>query len=102
MDFDPDAVADAVITQFEKLPNKRKPHVRSNGVYEWVPLSGIVARGCYRHIPSCNTEFRDYTDVGIQILGMDLWDVSLWREFSFHGREALHAPRSSASSLSEA
>lgn len=45
MDIDPDAIAAAVISEFEKLPSKRKPHIRSNGVHEWVPLSGIVARG---------------------------------------------------------
>jgi len=72
MDIDPDAVADAVISQFEKLPNKRKPHVRSNGVHEWVPLSGIVARGCYRHIPNCNIHCTEGTDAGIQIPGMTL------------------------------
>ena len=38
-----DAVASAVLTQFTKLPQKRKPAVRDNGLHEWVPLSGIVA-----------------------------------------------------------
>ncbi|PHH85888.1 hypothetical protein CDD83_11028 [Cordyceps sp. RAO-2017] len=38
-----DRIADAVIAQFERLPPKRKPAVRDNGVVEWVPLSGIVA-----------------------------------------------------------
>ncbi|UNI24209.1 tRNA(Ala)(adenine(37)) deaminase [Purpureocillium takamizusanense] len=38
-----DVIADAVITQFNKLPNKRKPAIRDNGLHEWVPLSGIVA-----------------------------------------------------------
>ncbi|KAH8171862.1 adenosine-deaminase (editase) domain-containing protein [Sarocladium implicatum] len=37
------AVASAVLTQFAKLPTKRKPAVRGNGLHEWVPLSGIVA-----------------------------------------------------------
>ncbi|KAK1252652.1 hypothetical protein MKX08_003839 [Trichoderma sp. CBMAI-0020] len=36
-------IARAVISQFEKLPSKRKPCVRNNGLHEWVPLSGIVA-----------------------------------------------------------
>lgn len=38
-----DLVAQAVLQQFYKLPSKRKPAVRDNGVHEWVPLSGIVA-----------------------------------------------------------
>lgn len=38
-----DLVAQAVLQQFSKLPSKRKPAVRDNGVHEWVPLSGIVA-----------------------------------------------------------
>ncbi|KAF5542545.1 tRNA-specific adenosine deaminase 1 [Fusarium phyllophilum] len=38
-----DLVAEAVLQQFDKLPSKRKPAVRDNGVHEWVPLSGIVA-----------------------------------------------------------
>ncbi|KAG5924923.1 hypothetical protein E4U42_004526 [Claviceps africana] len=36
-------IARAVIAQFNKLPAKRKPTVRDNGLHEWVPLSGIVA-----------------------------------------------------------
>ncbi|CAK7226717.1 hypothetical protein SBRCBS47491_006324 [Sporothrix bragantina] len=39
----PDAIAAAVLDVFDKLPANRKPAVRSNGVREWVPLSGIVA-----------------------------------------------------------
>jgi hypothetical protein len=38
-----DKIADAVLQVFEKLPSKRKPIVRDNGVREWIPLSGIVA-----------------------------------------------------------
>ncbi|PHH63555.1 hypothetical protein CDD81_5742 [Ophiocordyceps australis] len=38
------SVARAVIAQFHRLPPKRKPCVRDNGVHEWVPLSGIVAQ----------------------------------------------------------
>ncbi|KHN98800.1 Adenosine deaminase/editase [Metarhizium album ARSEF 1941] len=37
------AIAQTVISQFRKLPAKRKPAVRTNGLHEWVPLSGIVA-----------------------------------------------------------
>jgi tRNA-specific adenosine deaminase 1 len=37
-----DAIAAAVLAQFAKLPAKRKPAVRDNGLHEWVPLSGIV------------------------------------------------------------
>ena len=36
-------VAHTVISQFNKLPAKRKPAVRDNGIHDWVPLSGIVA-----------------------------------------------------------
>ncbi|KAH0596792.1 hypothetical protein MHUMG1_05100 [Metarhizium humberi] len=36
-------IARTVISQFQKLPAKRKPTVRNNGLHEWVPLSGIVA-----------------------------------------------------------
>ncbi|UKZ74065.1 hypothetical protein TrVFT333_001720 [Trichoderma virens FT-333] len=36
-------IARTVISQFDKLPSKRKPCVRDNGLHEWVPLSGIVA-----------------------------------------------------------
>ncbi|KAJ3498014.1 hypothetical protein NLG97_g1454 [Lecanicillium saksenae] len=36
-------IAEAVLTQFCKLPAKRKPKVRENGLHEWVPISGIVA-----------------------------------------------------------
>ncbi|KAH7185557.1 adenosine deaminase/editase [Fusarium flagelliforme] len=38
-----DLIAQAVLDQFHKLPAKRKPAVRDNGLHEWVPLSGIVA-----------------------------------------------------------
>jgi len=38
-----DIIAEVVLRQYDKLPNKRKPHVRDNGWQEWVPLSGIVA-----------------------------------------------------------
>ncbi|CAK7562906.1 MAG: hypothetical protein SEPTF4163_000762 [Sporothrix epigloea] len=38
-----DAIAATVLDEFEKLPANRKPAIRSNGVREWVPLSGIVA-----------------------------------------------------------
>lgn len=32
-----------VFNEFEKLPSKRKPSVRDNGLHEWVPLSAIVS-----------------------------------------------------------
>jgi len=38
----PDAVADCVLASFDRLPARRKPRPRSDGVREWVPLSGIV------------------------------------------------------------
>ncbi|KXH45529.1 adenosine-deaminase [Colletotrichum simmondsii] len=43
MAADPDEIADVVLGQFKKLPTKRRPQVRDNGLHEWVPLSGIVA-----------------------------------------------------------
>ncbi|CZT08102.1 hypothetical protein WAI453_002260 [Rhynchosporium graminicola] len=45
MDVSGDDIADAVLGEFEKWPSKRKPSLRSAGVKEWVPLSGIVAQG---------------------------------------------------------
>jgi hypothetical protein len=45
MDNSADEIADSVLKEFEKWPKKRKPLVRSDGVKEWVPLSGIVAQG---------------------------------------------------------
>ncbi|KAI0204112.1 adenosine deaminase/editase [Astrocystis sublimbata] len=38
-----DLIASLVQQEFDKLPAKRKPGVRDNGLREWVPLSGIVA-----------------------------------------------------------
>lgn len=38
-----DSIAEAVLAQFNRLPAKRKPKVRDNGLHEWVPISGIVA-----------------------------------------------------------
>ncbi|KAK0729974.1 adenosine-deaminase [Lasiosphaeris hirsuta] len=40
-----DVIASSVLEEFRKLPAKRKPSVRENGLHEWVPLSGIVAKG---------------------------------------------------------
>ncbi|KAI1499997.1 adenosine deaminase/editase, partial [Biscogniauxia marginata] len=40
-----DLIASLVQKQYDELPAKRKPVVRDNGLYEWVPLSGIVAQG---------------------------------------------------------
>jgi hypothetical protein len=45
-----DQIASLVLEQFDKLPAKRKPAVRDNGIQEWVPLSGIVAKGLYSYI----------------------------------------------------
>jgi tRNA-specific adenosine deaminase 1 len=45
MEISGDAIAEAVLKEFEKWPAKRKPLVRSDGVREWVPLSGIVVQG---------------------------------------------------------
>ena len=45
MTTESDAVASIVLEEFRKLPTKRKPCVRDNGLHEWVPLSGIVAKG---------------------------------------------------------
>lgn len=39
-----DEIARAVLDEFRKLPAKRKPCVRDNGLHEWIPLSGIVAK----------------------------------------------------------
>ncbi|KAI1149955.1 adenosine deaminase/editase [Nemania diffusa] len=40
-----DLIASLVQQEFDRLPAKRKPVVRDNGLREWVPLSGIVAEG---------------------------------------------------------
>merc|ERR1711939_420221 len=45
MDISGDEIADVVLREFDSWPNKRKPLLRSDGVKEWVPLSGIVAQG---------------------------------------------------------
>lgn len=45
MDNEADAIASLVLDQFDRLPKKRKPTVRDNGMHEWVPLCGIVAKG---------------------------------------------------------
>jgi len=45
MEVSPDEIADVVLRTFNALEQKRKPVVRGPGVKEWVPLSGIVARG---------------------------------------------------------
>jgi len=42
-----DEIAAVVQENFKKLPAKRKPPVRDNGLHEWVPLSGIVAKGVH-------------------------------------------------------
>jgi tRNA-specific adenosine deaminase 1 len=40
-----DEIANLVLQEYDKLPAKRKPVTRDNGLREWVPLSGIVAEG---------------------------------------------------------
>ncbi|KAI1185334.1 hypothetical protein F5B17DRAFT_408401 [Nemania serpens] len=40
-----DLIASLVQREFDRLPSKRKPVLRDNGLREWVPLSGIVAEG---------------------------------------------------------
>lgn len=59
MDVLADEVAREVLEQFDRLPPKAKPIQRGIdnkgiNVREWVPLSGIVAKGCtYRnHVQS--------------------------------------------------
>ena len=47
MEISGDAIAEVVLKEFDKWPAKRKPLVRSDGAKEWVPLSGIVARGLH-------------------------------------------------------
>ncbi|KAH7037132.1 adenosine deaminase/editase [Microdochium trichocladiopsis] len=44
MTVDPERIAHLVQQEFQKLPAKRRPAVRGNGLHEWVPLSGIVAQ----------------------------------------------------------
>ncbi|KAK2627124.1 hypothetical protein QTJ16_003090 [Diplocarpon rosae] len=44
MNISGDEVAEVVLREFDKWPAKRRPLVRSDGVREWVPLSGIVAQ----------------------------------------------------------
>ncbi|KAK3901193.1 hypothetical protein C8A05DRAFT_16591, partial [Staphylotrichum tortipilum] len=38
-------IASTVLGAFQKLPAKRKPVVRDNGLREWVPMAGIVVKG---------------------------------------------------------
>ncbi|KAF4629033.1 hypothetical protein G7Y89_g9115 [Cudoniella acicularis] len=45
MEASADAIADVVLKEFDSWEKKRKPLVRTNGVREWIPLSGIVAQG---------------------------------------------------------
>ena len=47
MSSDADSIALNVLDEFRRLPAKRKPAVRDNGLHEWVPLSGIVAKGVH-------------------------------------------------------
>lgn len=45
MEVSGDEIAEAVQSQFDGLPQKRKPQARGDGLQEWVPLSGVVAQG---------------------------------------------------------
>lgn len=40
-----DRIVTAVIEKFDALPTKSKPRTLTNGIQEWVPLSGIVTIG---------------------------------------------------------
>jgi tRNA-specific adenosine deaminase 1 len=40
-------IANVVLTQFARLPKKRKPLTRENSVKEWVPLAGIVGESTW-------------------------------------------------------
>ncbi|KAK6581289.1 hypothetical protein PZA11_005980 [Diplocarpon coronariae] len=44
MNISGDEVAELVLREFDKWPTKRRPLARSDGMKEWVPLSGIVAQ----------------------------------------------------------
>ncbi|KUI62117.1 hypothetical protein VP1G_09261 [Cytospora mali] len=44
MTSEADTIAYVVLKEFDRLPPKRKPQIRGNGIREWVPLSGIVAK----------------------------------------------------------
>ncbi len=48
MDISGDDIAEVVLREVDKWPAKRKPLVRSDGVREWVPLSGIVAHSLFK------------------------------------------------------
>lgn len=56
-----DEIAALVLEQFDRLPQKRKPAVRDNGIHEWVPLSAIVAEGIYIYLPIQYTACRSDT-----------------------------------------
>jgi tRNA-specific adenosine deaminase 1 len=45
MELSSDVIAEIVQKQFDALPPKRKPQLRTDHVREWVPLSGIVVEG---------------------------------------------------------
>lgn len=44
MTSEADAIAYAVLGEYDRLPAKRKPQIRGNGTREWVPIAGIVAK----------------------------------------------------------
>jgi hypothetical protein len=45
MEVTGDDIAETVQSQFDRLPQKRKPQARGDALREWVPLSGIIAQG---------------------------------------------------------
>lgn len=45
MSSETDSIAAVVLAEFDRRPTKWKPAIRDNGCHEWVPLSGIVAKG---------------------------------------------------------
>lgn len=71
-----DAIAATVLDEFEKLPANRKPAIRSNGVREWVPLSGIVAERTYQIIEACGLHCMESELRGVLVTGADLFFCS--------------------------
>ena len=47
------SIATAVLSQFNKLPKKGKPTIKSNGLSEWTVLAGIVITSNDLSSPQC-------------------------------------------------
>ncbi len=77
MTTEADAISSAVLEEFERLPLKRKPVVRDNGVHEWVPLSGIVAKGTLFYLQGLVEPCTDHAQQA-----MALSSACPWRESS--------------------